>query len=168
MLEHLSDADLDQAREMMREAGWRIKRVRIPVRWMLTLLYQQNQVPHFVNLPDLRLPEGYKVVPGSLRAEPYTNCWEVLVVHPSFPEVPDGAMPPLFDADVRWQCYALATEAEMEARRAGCAQADSGIAEPVALPEPASIEFDLESRPTIKLTRESNPFYQEPGHGGSR
>lgn len=143
--------DRCRALKVMQEAGWRVMRVRMSARLVLDLVYRQFDLPLYADFPDLRLPDGYKVVPGTLQLDRWGNCWEVLIAHPSFPEVLEGVEPPVFgevEGQPRpmWRMYALATEEEVRARPI---PSEGEVPAPVA-------SRDQADRP------DDNPFYARP------
>lgn len=89
--------------------GWsteyRIQEYRVPVRTLLTFLFQQRGVPEFVALPELKIPDGARVLQTSI--DPMSGALRCWVEHPSFDIVPDGCDPPLGCANVMWTTHRI-------------------------------------------------------------
>lgn len=98
--------------------GWRVKRLRVGARLLMTLLGRtKRQTPTVFEVADLDgLPEDYQVV--GMNRNWGGMCVEFLISHPSFDEVPEGAEPPEFDGGtpICWKCVYPATKEELDAR----------------------------------------------------
>lgn len=92
----------------------RIKQTYIPIRLLMELLFNQPEVPSYINLPNLKLPDGYRVLAWGLDHFPMRIF--VIVEHSSFEPVLEGMDPPQLESGWNWQMYVLATQEEVLAR----------------------------------------------------
>lgn len=81
----------------------RVRTYVVTARVLMQFLYGQGEEPEFIQVPNLRLPEGCKFL--ALSQEPMAAAWEVLVWHDSFDPVPEGVCPPKFPCPVEWKVY---------------------------------------------------------------
>lgn len=85
----------------------RKKVLRIPMSSILAFVYRQNRLPNAVMFPTLSLPDGAEIL--AVHTDDLARCVDVVVAHPSFPEIPCGMWLDRIPADIiEWRMYALA------------------------------------------------------------
>lgn len=85
----------------------RLKRVRVSIRTMMTYLFQQTNLPRCIELPELQLPEGYRIVRVGCPSDG-SHTVEVTVQHSSFPALREGEVPPQLDeCGLMWRVHEL-------------------------------------------------------------